>query len=436
MSSCIVRTYSDASFLFDRQTSDALFFEGFLAKLVPFILNKSIEKIPESILRDIDPQYHESAKNDFQEIMVAVNNFVSRKTKTDKSNQEITGDQAKTAMEELSDYAVKHWKIINVSIELTHQCNQRCGCCYLEDFTQKGLDIKDLRKIAKQLSQIGAIFILFTGGEIFVRLDTLEIMEEFGRYEFALELKTNGLMLTPDVINRLKKLNLFNLQVSLYGICDGWSEYTNSDYQSSRLMQNILLLQDAGIPFSVAVLVGKHNIEQLDLYKEWLDKIGVKEVFYNPYITPNRNGLGNETSYRLSYQEMEKKFLPFLKKVDGLFSPREYRSLSCKNQPACYAGRDQVTIDPQGIVYPCLDFRLPLGNIKEEKIQEILKRRKKILEPFKLNAIPKCCNCDIKKYCDSCVGTALLENGDFRVPSQHKCDVSRFYYVNGREVIK
>lgn len=243
-------------------------------------------------------------------------------------------------------------------------------------------------------------------------------------------------MLTPDIIRRLKNLNIFNLQVSLYDIYGGWSEYTNSNYLSNRLMQNIILLQEAGIPLSVAVLVGKHNIGQLDLYKEWLDKIGVKEVFYNPYITPNRNGLGDEVSYRLSYQQMKEKFLPFLKKVDGLFSPREYRSLSCKNQPACYAGRDQITIDPQGIVYPCLDFRLPLGNIQEERIQEILKKRKKILEPFKLNAIPKCCSCDIKKYCDSCVGTALLENGDFKIPSQHKCDVSRFYYISGKDVIK
>lgn len=436
MNSHIVRTYSDASFLFDRRTSDALFFEGFLAKLVPSILSNSIKEIPESVLRDIDPKYHKNAKKDFQEMIAVVNNFVSKKIKTNKPNQEITGNQAKTAMEELSDYAVKHWKIINVSIELTHCCNQRCGCCYLEDFTQKGLDVKDLQKIAKQLNQIGAIFILFTGGEIFTRHDVLEIMEEFSRYEFALELKTNGLMLTPDIIRRLKNLNIFNLQVSLYDIYDGWSEYTNSNYLSNRLMQNIILLQEAGIPLSVAVLVGKHNIGQLDLYKEWLDKIGVKEVFYNPYITPNRNGLGDEVSYRLSYQQMKEKFLPFLKKVDGLFSPREYRSLSCKNQPACYAGRDQITIDPQGIVYPCLDFRLPLGNIQEERIQEILKKRKKILEPFKLNAIPKCCSCDIKKYCDSCVGTALLGNGDFKIPSQHKCDVSRFYYISGKDVIK
>ncbi|MFC1700604.1 radical SAM protein [Patescibacteria group bacterium] len=436
MDSYIVRTYDDASFLFDKRTSNALFFEGFLADLAPSLLNNSIKEIPKGILNDLDPKDHDNIKEDFQEMKIAIDNFISKKAKADNKNQEITENEAKTVMEELSDYAVKHWQIVNASIELTHCCNQRCEWCYLEDFIQKGLNIEDLQRIAKQLSQIGAIFILFTGGEIFVRPDTLEIMEEFNNYGFALELKTNGLALTPEIIHRLEKLNLFNLQVSLYDINDGWSELTNSYYQSHSLKQNILLLQELGIPLSVAVLVGNHNIEQLDLYKEWLDKIGVKEVFYNPYITPNRNGPGNEISYRLSYQQMEEKFLPFLKKVDGLFSPREYRNSSCENQPACYAGRDQIAIDTQGVVYPYLDLRLPLGNIKEEKLQEILEKREKILKPFRLNTIPKCHNCDIKKYCDSCVGTALLENGDFKVPSQHKCDISRFYYANRKEVVE
>jgi len=36
-------------------------------------------------------------------------------------------------------------------------------------------------------------------------------------------------------------------------------------------------------------------------------------------------------------------------------------------------------------------------------------------------------NCSFKDYCDSCIGMALIENGDYRKPAEHKCNIAHLY---------
>jgi radical SAM protein with 4Fe4S-binding SPASM domain len=68
-----------------------------------------------------------------------------------------------------------------------------------------------------------------------------------------------------------------------------------------------------------------------------------------------------------------------------------------------------------------------MGNIKEESLTEILKKRSSFLNAFSIKDIPKCMGCSLREYCDSCIGIALIENGDYRKPVEHKCDITHLY---------
>ena len=104
---------------------------------------------------------------------------------------------------------------------------------------------------------------------------------------------------------------------------------------------------------------------------------------------------------------MDEKFYPFLEKIDGLRNSKKYRN-HCKNGPACYAGREQIAIDPDGTVFPCLDLRLPMGNLLQNDLKSILKKRKKLLKPYTLEKI------------STSVGNATLQNTAI-VASEHPC---------------
>jgi radical SAM protein with 4Fe4S-binding SPASM domain len=425
MSRYVVRLYPDASFIFDRDARKALFFEGSLANLAPIILRDPEQDLSAITKGCFDGNPSSELREDLQSMAATIRSF-TKSIEQGTVNQSFRGSEIMSPLGQLAKYARKHSHVITANIELTHLCNQRCRACYLEDFRKKGLDVSALQRVLSQLRKIGTIFISLTGGDVFVRADALDLLEESTRHDLIPEVKTNGVALTPKMIARIAKLPLLDFQVTIYECQDGWSDFTQSRYSFTRLLATLQDLQSAGVPVSVSVLVGKHNIDLLPQYQERLSAVGVANVFYSPYITPSRKGNQDVIAYRLSKQELQLKLLPFLKRLGQLEHPKKYRGCG-KLQPVCYAGRDQLAIGPEGDVYPCLDLRVLMGNILFEDVDTIMKRRRRLLRPFLLTNIPKCRTCKINVYCDSCVGTALAESGDFRKPSQHKCNITRLY---------
>jgi radical SAM protein with 4Fe4S-binding SPASM domain len=327
---------------------------------------------------------------------------------------------------ELFRHARKYERVITANIEVTHRCNQRCSTCFLEDYTQAGLTPSQFERVLEQLHDNGTVFVSLTGGEVFTRPDALDLIAAVTEHDLIPEVKTNGILITSQTIERLAQLQLQDLQVSIYECKDGWSTFTKTNYSLTRLLATIQELQAAGVPVTASILVGKHNIDELPTHHERLVAAGIKNVFYNPYLTPSRTGNPDTLMYRLSAQELHEKLRPFLIARGAFDHPKRYRGCG-KHQPTCYAGRDQIAIGPNGNVYPCLDLRVLMGNVIAQDLRDILRKRHQHLAPFLLAAIPKCAACAHKTFCDSCVGTALLEHGDFRVPSQHKCDVTELY---------
>lgn len=436
----VVRGFSDAIFVFNAKNHKSFFVEGTIATLVPLFLRNPDKRITKNYIRSIPSYYQTKAKKDIELVRKTVQDFFSESDNGEPTSLEISlpSEFIETPMQRLLAYAIKKWQIINASIELNYHCNLKCQCCYVGTRNKKGLQRHELQKIAEQLRKAGAIFILFTGGEIFLRRDIFEIMNDFKQLGFVLEAKSNGILLNKSAISKLANLKLLNLQVSVYDFHNHFSDFVGRYYSFSRLLENIRLMIEQEIPLSLSVLVGKHNIDDLDKYHDIFQELGAREVFYNPYITPQRNGAGRESLIRLSKKEIDEKFYPFLEKIDGFTAPRKYRN-RCKNGPACYAGREQISIDPEGAVFPCLDLRLPMGNLLQNNLDYILEKRKPLLKAYTLEKIDKCWRCGIVEYCDSCIGTSLLEHGKFTEPSQHKCDISHFYHeanLRRKEVIK
>ena len=425
----IVSNFDDASFVFNHQNRKSLFVEGTIADIVLVFLKHPNKQITESYIHKIPLSNQAKAREEIELVRKTVQDFLFGLSSENQSTLEtvLSAEFSETPMQRLLAYAIKRWQIINASIELNYHCNLRCQCCYIGTLKKKGLQRHELQKIAEQLRKVGAIFILFTGGEIFLRRDVFEIMNDFKQLGFILEVKSNGILLNKSSISKLANLNLFNLQISVYDIDHHFSDFVGVSYSFSRLLENIQLVIKQGIPLSLSVLVGKHNIDDLDKYHDTFQELGVREIFYNPYITPQRNGRGRENIIRLSRKEMDEKFYPFLEKIDGFTASRKYRN-HCEGGPACYAGREQISIDPEGTVFPCLDLRLPIGNLLKDDLNFILKKRKALLKPYILEKISKCWRCNIAEYCDSCIGTSLLEHDNFTEPSQHKCDITHFYH--------
>lgn len=422
MDDIVFREYKGATIAINRETKKSLFVEGHLACLVPMFLLGHTNKVPDSILSQFNASDYSLIRQDSEAIRNAVIELSEVDSVTNAQDAKIAGSNA---LSDLAVYATRTWQLVNVNLELTYECNQRCVMCYIDDFRQKGISIDRLRLLAQELKEAGALFILFTGGEVFLRPDALDIMEEYEKMGFVLEIKTNGTILKPAIIDRLAKLHPFDIQISVYDIQTGYSEITRSFYRFDRIVDNVNQMRTSGLTVTLSVLVGKHNIDQIERIHEQLSRMDA-DIFYSPYITPNRFGRNGPILLRLSREEMELKLAPFFEKIRAFPERKKYRDCN-GDSPVCFAGRDQIAIDPLGRVYPCLDLRVVLGNLNENSLNSILAKRAAVLKGFSFKAMEQCRHCQKKEFCDSCIRLALIENGDYRIPSSHKCDIIHFY---------
>jgi radical SAM protein with 4Fe4S-binding SPASM domain len=420
----ITRRYGDAAFAFNPQTRASLFVEGSLAPAVLDAINSGTLDPPSAKqLSDYSNLQRRELRQEWEKLVPQVRSFINKHEGQSGGNDK---DSDVDAIKELSRFAVRNWQLMTVNLELTSHCNQRCSMCYLDNFSDYGLSQSALRRIARDLRDANALFVLFTGGEVFTRKDATTIMADFADAGFILEIKSNGILLTNRIVIELSSFPLWDVQISIYEPQAGWSDWTHTRYPLNRIESNVRAMVERNLPVTLSVLVGKHNIAQLHTIHKRLSDWGAA-VYYSPYITPNRAGLGSVGDYRLSASELRETFGPFLREIGAFPESDKYRDCSAGGDTICFAGRDQIAIGPDGLVYPCLDLRVPLGDLKFEDIETILSRRKQVLEAFRFREMSICKACEIVDFCDSCIGVALVENEDYRIPSLHKCDISHFY---------
>jgi radical SAM protein with 4Fe4S-binding SPASM domain len=148
-------------------------------------------------------------------------------------------------------------------------------------------------------------------------------------------------------------------------------------------------------------------------------------VYYNPYITPRRGGDGPARDLRLSARDLREKFAPFLARIGQNNRPSRYRDCATEDI-LCSAGRTQLAVSPDGWVSPCLELPWRLGNILNEPLTTVIARRDAIVERLRPSSVPMCHDCEVRDFCDSCVGVAITANGTMLQPWTHRCDIARF----------
>jgi len=418
----ITRTYENAFIILDKRNWNSLFVEGELSSFCNSLLY--------DIDKEIDKSYFEGYSDDdcllinenIAEIRESFKNFISQ---DNIHNNKVQNTNLINGTQKLIEYAKQNWQITSVDFELLTKCNLNCNMCYLPEHSEKGLDIQLIKKIAHELKEIGVLYVSFTGGEPFLRKDFIEILEYYDNLGFAIEIKTNGLLINESIISILKKLSIIDIQISIYEIENKFSNFINSYYDFDKLFEIICNLKKNEIPVTLSVIASRNNIDELDRFDKKLKLTGFN-IFYNPLITPNFEKIEQIQNLRLTTEELWNKFYPFLKTNDYIENVKQYRNCD-KENTVCFAGRNQIAIRANGEILPCLDLNYKIGNVLNQSLKQIVNNRS-ILEKFSIKEMPKCLNCEIINFCDSCIGIALSENKDYTKPLLHKCDISKFMY--------
>ena len=113
---------------------------------------------------------------------------------------------------------------VNGTFELTVRCNLHCKMCLFRhddgetpQLMAKELTAKQWIDMAEQAAKEGTGSLLITGGEPMLRPDFCEIWEGIYKQGFIMELYTNATLVTPQIMETLKKYPPHKIGITLYG---------------------------------------------------------------------------------------------------------------------------------------------------------------------------------------------------------------------------
>jgi len=298
----------------------------------------------------------------------------------------------------------KSYPII-VAIWPTYRCNEKCIFCgNFKKHVKKELTTQEIFEIIDQMNKLSIPICAISGGEPLLREDIIEIGEYLLEKNIRNSINTNGILITKTLAKNLVK-SYETIIISLDGF-----ERTH-DY--IRRTRNGFKLAVGGIRYLNSVkednLIGinfvlnKYNYRELIpftktlLKKKIVDFISVQPVNYvkrlNVPVTETQALVNDLLKIKKKYPKFIRPTVTFLNKIPEFFSGEKF---------TCNGGRLYLTVDPSGDVLPChcLEFTSPIGNLRNQKLKDILKSGK--IKEFELR----------KKNCVGCLQEFTTEVSD------------------------
>lgn len=339
--------------------------------------------------------------------------------------------------------------------ELTSRCNLSCKMCYVcnksnaQEVILKEKTAKEWISLARQARDAGVLYVLLTGGEVFIREDFKEIYEAISEMGFSVQIYTNGTLITPEIAQWLGKKPPAKISVTLYGASkETYKIITGNALAYERAINGIELLQKENILVAVRTTTVKGNKEDSRGIFDITNKKGV--VFgMGQYISPRREGtFSDPLAERLTPEETieyNKDIRTYISQINSQKAQSGIKN-SSKQKPdimkadidsiveqsdqihensafSCSAGHCSFWVTWDGRMTPCGMMADPVVDIFNEEFNDAWEELKKACD-----SIPKAINCDhceSRAYCIKCPAKLKLETGTYTACAEYLKQLSQ-----------
>lgn len=166
-------------------------------------------------------------------------------------------------------------------------CNQKCDYCLTkyDNYNDKdkflnenyryaeGTDLHNRLNVLLDnlLEEFEVAALKIIGGEIFMVQNIIALLEERSHQFVNVQLMSNGIAITEEKIERLKKIKNFHMQISVDSSNFEGNFYRNKNEKvHERLLHNIDSVIKAGIPLEINCVLTDRSIEYLEEYLRYL----------------------------------------------------------------------------------------------------------------------------------------------------------------------
>jgi len=325
----------------------------------------------------------------------------------------ITGDES--PLRRIKERAWNGGRPMSAQIEITYVCNLDCSFCYnVVDKAETEMSTIELVDSFRKLADAGVLYLTLTGGEPLARRDFFTLGHAARDMGFALRIYTNAHIIDERRADKLAALTPAEIETSIHGARPETHEaLTQVPGSFERLIAAVRLLRERGLKVNMKCPITSHNQDEVWEIKKLVDGLGAKMNF-DAVITPKDDGdvspleMGASEEFLARYWSDEMAEL----RTDPDISPRDDVSIAA----VCGTGRSSLTVDPYGNVLPCVQWRRPLGNIREvASLDEIWSDRNPALREVRDKAVEMSeilNRTEDGPFAPYCLGLAEMQTGD------------------------
>ncbi|MBW1753611.1 MAG: radical SAM protein, partial [Deltaproteobacteria bacterium] len=309
---------------------------------------------------------------------------------------------------------------IQLTFFLTRRCNAKCPFCfYLRNRREtinchSELSLKEIERISRSMGNL--LWIVFSGGEIYLRKDLVETSITFYKNNkpAILTYPTNGLLpevikeKTEDILKHCRK-SVVVVKLSLDGLGDAHDALRQTPGNFEKLMQTYealggLLDKYSNLEIGINTLFCSENQDRMNGSNGIIEFVQGLNKVRTHTISMVRGELKEEQYKKIDLKQYDKAIRALEKNLkkpharvyrfkggrfkavqDNLQRRLIYQTMSGKRRLIpCYAGRLNLVLTETGDLYPCELSDQKIGNVRDFDcdVKRILQsaRAKKVIE--------------------------------------------------------
>jgi len=276
----------------------------------------------------------------------------------------------------------KTWRdnvLFSVLVELTYRCNLDCFFCY-NDLGLRGEPLTTAQYLAffAELRDLQVLNLTLSGGEPLAHPDFLKLGARARELGFVVRIKSNGHALRGELARRVRdEVDPFLVEVSLHGATAATHDrQTRVPGSFDRLRANLREALGLGLRVKINSTVTCWNEGEIEGMLAFADELGVP-LQLDPEVTPRDDGDREPLSIAPSREGLVRLFSLQAERAragNGAVSVAREGDEGIVPVPTekhCGAGSAGIAVDPYGNVYPCVQWRRPVGNLHRQPIREI-----------------------------------------------------------------
>jgi radical SAM protein with 4Fe4S-binding SPASM domain len=336
--------------------------------------------------------------------------------------------------------------LYSFDLELTARCNNNCSHCYINlpanDSAAKAqeLTIAEIEGIADQAVELGAVWVLLTGGEPLLRRDFAEIYLMLKRKGLLVSVFTNATLVNPTHIELFKRYPPRDIEVTLYGASQAsYEAVTRLPGSYAAFQHGLEMLFEAGVRIRLKAMALRSNLHEIDAMAAFGKQYTKDYYRFDPVLhlrfdgDPQRNA--EIISERLTPEEVvaleardAERFAAMEKDCDNLII-EDFAHIGCNHLFHCGAGNGSFSVGYNGTFRLCSSLWAPgtTVNLRQVSLREAWENLVPAVRDLRSDDprfLETCRKCPYVNLCLWCPAHAHLETGAMDGETPYFCQVA------------